>query len=72
VAHTGEWVGRDRMAWSSWVLGATSWIIGGIVENSALITSGAALVSTVLLYMVGGKVLHDKFQEKTNARGSNW
>lgn len=65
MSHTGKWEGRMKMAWSSWYLGASMIVFGGIglfmeKETGSLIMSGATMVGTIIAIVVAGKVVHDK------------
>lgn len=69
MSHTGQWTGRMKMAWATWILGGIMCLGGGIglfmgKETGSLIGSGALMVTGVVGIVVGGKVAHDKMGDK--------
>lgn len=65
VKHTGEWVGRTKMAWYTFWLGTSMITLGGVglmmgKATEVLIISGGGMVTGIVAIMVAGKVIHDK------------
>jgi len=65
MTHSGKWVGRTKMAWRAFYLGAILLIAGIIAvfmdkDGPALLLAGSGLISMVFGIDVGGKVIHDR------------
>lgn len=64
--HTGQWQGRDRMAWLTWWFGILLSLAGAVGllmgkdSTGMLVINGCGLVTMVFGIKVAGKVQHDK------------
>ena len=64
--HTGKWIGRNKMAWSTWSFSAMMMTSGMVaifkgLDGQPMIDAGAILMGSIIAIMVGGKVVHDNF-----------